>query len=311
LIEALVVISILGILMAIVLPAVQAARESSRRTQCANHLKQLALGCLAHENAHHHLPTGGWGWRWQPDPDRGFGRRQPGGWPYALLPFVEQATSRQIGQAKSPAEKRALGRMVAETPVPLFHCPSRRSAVPYPFVHPLDFYNIDRPAFIARSDYSANAGDQTPYLYGAGPASLAEGDGPTYKWTQTDGTGVVFRRSEVRVASIRDGLSSTYLLGESYLNPQQYETGKAENDDQGLYVGFDRDTLRVTSPEFPPLRDHHGLDSDHSFGSAHPAGWHAALCDGSVRMLSYQIGVEVHRRLGNRKDCLPLDAGSF
>ena len=67
------VITIIGILMSLLLPAVQSAREAARVTQCLNNEKQLALGCLSNEAAYGYLPNGGWNWTWCGDPDRGAG----------------------------------------------------------------------------------------------------------------------------------------------------------------------------------------------------------------------------------------------
>jgi len=69
LVELLVVVTIIGILIALLMPAVQGARESARRAKCANNLKQLGLGCLAHHEKYGFYPSGGWGHKWVGDPD--------------------------------------------------------------------------------------------------------------------------------------------------------------------------------------------------------------------------------------------------
>ena len=98
LVELLVVITIIGILIALLLPAVQAAREAARQVQCRNNLKQLALGCLNHEEVYQRFPTGGWGFAWTGDADRGTDWRQPGGWIYNILPYIEQQALQSDGR---------------------------------------------------------------------------------------------------------------------------------------------------------------------------------------------------------------------
>ena len=97
LIELLVVITIIAILIAMLLPAVNAARESGRRAACSNHLKQLATACRAHEEAQGFLPSGGWGFLWVGDPTLGVGRRQPGSWLYSVLPHIDQQALWNMG----------------------------------------------------------------------------------------------------------------------------------------------------------------------------------------------------------------------
>src|SRR4051812_41616304 len=88
LIELLIAVAIISLLIQVSLPAVQMARESARQTYCKNNLSQLALACSMHANDLGHFPTGGWNSAWVGDPNRGFGKKQPGGWGYNILPYI-------------------------------------------------------------------------------------------------------------------------------------------------------------------------------------------------------------------------------
>jgi prepilin-type N-terminal cleavage/methylation domain-containing protein len=304
LVELLTVIAIIGVLIALLLPAVQFCREAARQSACRNHLRQIALAMHAHEAQFQHLPAGGWGWRWHGDPDRGFDARQPGGWVYGALPFLEQQSLRSVGEGLAGPQKALALSQGASVPVATFHCPSRRSAQAFAYVSGVNYVNMTRPELVARSDYAACSGDINPVVAagrGRGPTSLTEGDSPTYVWLDTDRSGIVFRRSTVRLAMITDGLSNTYLVGEKHVDAKEYFSGAPQNDDQSLLVGFDSDTLRTTDPAARPRRDIQST-SDHAFGSAHPSGFFAAMCDASVHFVGYDVDSQVHRTRGNRHD---------
>lgn len=315
LVELLVVIAIIGVLVALLLPAVQAAREAARRIQCRNHLKQFGVGLLVHESTHARFPSGGWGFLWVGDPDRGFDRNQPGGWVYNLLPYIDQFNLHQLGAHQAPEQKRRSARIMAASPPPLFYCPSRREARNYPTY--FDFYNIEvpnSPFNVARIDYAINAGDSAAtYEAGPGPPSLEEGDVPGRSWPNFGpvSTGLIYVRSEISLADVHDGTSNTYFVGEKYLDPEHYEDGRAGYQDQCALIGDDYDINAWTALEDRPRRDTPGLDQWRLFGSAHASSFHIALCDGSVQDVSYDVDPETHRRLGNRRDGLAIAADAI
>jgi len=308
LVELLVVIAIIGILIGLLLPAVQSVREAARRIQCKNNLHQMGLAFLNHEEAHGHMPSCGWGWGWVGDPDRGFKERQPGGWGYNILPFMEQEALHNMGAGKSESEKRQAAAVMAATPLAAYICPSRRRAIMYPYTHGTPFVNSDRPAGAGRTDYGVNAGsDGDGDTYG--PGSLSAGDSLTDWGGHSRHNGISYLVSEVTMGEIKDGSSNTYMVGERYLNPDKYATGDAADNDQNLYMGFDRDIISYARQE--PKQDRAAVNHDFRFGSAHANGFNVSMCDGSVRSLSYSIELEIHQRLGNRMDMQPVDMSSL
>jgi len=155
-----------------------------------------------------------------------------------------------------------------------------------------------------KTDYACCEGDfVTDSL--TGPATLSEE--ATYpEWSDTSkATGICFQRSELRLSQITDGLSNTYLIGEKYVTRGGYDTANDLGHDQSLYSGVDWDINRWVLD--PPLPDSDFSDT-RTFGSAHAGVCHMALCDGSVRSVGYAIDAETHRRLGNRRDGLPVEA---
>jgi prepilin-type processing-associated H-X9-DG protein len=121
--------------------------------------------------------------------------------------------------------------------------------------------------------------------------------------------GPIFLHSQCTSAEIRDGTTYTYLLGERFITTDFYYGGSGCDDDQSWDIGFDYDTNRWSY--FPPQRDtslksgQTSGDCMQMFGSAHPAGFNMAFCDGSVRKMNYNIDPTLHQQLGNRDDGQP------
>jgi prepilin-type N-terminal cleavage/methylation domain-containing protein/prepilin-type processing-associated H-X9-DG protein len=327
LVELLVVITIIGILIALLLPAVQAAREAARRLQCSNNLKQFGLGALNHEQVHGFFPTGGWGYRWIGDPDRGYDRRQTGGWIYNCLPYLEQQALHDLQLGKSGSARTAAAAKMIMTPLPTTQCPSRRA--PQAYTVSSTYPSASKPNYsdtvskVARSDYAANGGDyytcpiDGPFGDWGGPFDIAGGESAAavkgLGVIAGLSTGIVHCGSQVRMAMVSDGTSNTYLAGEKFLCTEHYTNGEDGGDNESMYSGDNGDFQRWTSTGFwSPRQDTESLYWVWEiFGSAHACGFNMAFCDGSVRSLSYSINTETHRALGNRKDGKPVDGSKY
>ena len=210
---------------------------------------------------------------------------------------------------------------MTENVVLTYSCSTRRNAV----VHPVQANNYGQMAanygnYLPQSwyqgDYSTNAG--TVQIGWWGPDSWTQAaTTPPYTgcWlTQQqvrEINGICFQRSQVRVSDITDGMSCTYLVGEKYMDADEYYTGQDYGDDQSFASGDSDDPNRwagndsysstgaLTIGYNPPLMDMPGylFDQATMFGSAHLSGFQMAFCDGSVHKMNFSIDRETHRRL--------------
>jgi prepilin-type N-terminal cleavage/methylation domain-containing protein/prepilin-type processing-associated H-X9-DG protein len=290
LVELLVVIAIIGVLVALLLPAVQAAREAARRMQCSNHLKQIGLGFQLHHDTYNACPTGGQG----VDVARTYAGGSPAtlveqswNWTYQILPYIEQ------GNLYSNTDDA----VVKGTPMKIYFCPSRRPPQVWDINtgRPPPQGSIGRRAQI---DYVGCRGSTNDGLDGIVVRSLTNP-----------------RRPIVRFETVTDGLSNTLVAGErSWPIDWYYAPGGPETDwYRGGYVsGFtgSRQTFLNLTGTSAPIKDPRGpftgvsvpLLIARSFGSAHPGGINVVLGDGSVRTVSYTINLATWLDLARRDD---------
>lgn len=294
LIELMASLAVVAILTAMLLPAVQHIRESARRTSCQNQIRQCAMASLSHVVSQGFYPTGGWGYGWLGDSGRGFGRNQPGGWGFTLLPFLEQQSLFEQGDS-------AFNRMqLAQTASAPYRCPSRASAQlgPSSSMRPFNSYWVQ---FVAKTDYAFCEGD---FVTDTGPGPISISGADQHTWVNTSrATGVCFQRSQIRARDITRGTSHCMLLGEKFVSSQCFETNVDPGYDQCSFIGVDIDIVRWTL--LAPLADSRGspsLSNARRFGSSHGSGFNHAMCDGSVHFCTYSISPDVFRVMGTRTD---------
>jgi prepilin-type N-terminal cleavage/methylation domain-containing protein len=304
LIELLVVIAIIGVLISLLLPAVQKVREAANRVKCKNNLKQIGLAFMTHHDAHRVFPSGGL--QWTAGNDRVWVNGGPGsgtpavydsqswGWGYQILPYIEQ---NNLWSATDDDE-------VTAYPVRLFFCPSVGKIRIYHYTQNNDNTTTTR----AMIDYLGNGGTYGYDQYNYPAASF---DGPLVPSTSLS-------HKSVRITDITDGTANTALLGEKFLYPKAFQGKSYCSDDQGYVDGWDNDTIGLAKgrggandPAVPPQRiipygQEPNNDCGSFFGSIHDA-CHFVFCDGSVHAVYFSIDPTTWLRLCSINDGQPMD----
>ena len=321
LIELLVVIAIIAILVALLLPAVQQAREAARRTQCKNNLKQYGLALHNYVDVHGSLPIAGTNWNPADDPPT-WQHPAAVGWQVRVLPFVEQGplyneldwgitlpqSSYESGNPRGflPSQILKDGKPARSHQIPTARCPS-------------DVSENNLINAWAQSNYTGSPGSQrfnsvdancNPYLQFIEPLPNNVHFADTTSPSELSG---LFGRLGVtiRFEMITDGLSNTIAVGETLPDCSDHDTG------WWLYNGhgnthastavkindFTTCRLKGGKPDlFPACTAQSNWNIAHGFRSRHVGGAQFLLADGSVRFLSENINHGTYQSLGGRAD---------
>jgi prepilin-type N-terminal cleavage/methylation domain-containing protein/prepilin-type processing-associated H-X9-DG protein len=335
LVELLVVIAIIGILVALLLPAVQAAREAARRSQCVNNLKQLGLACLNYHDTKKHFPISIGQWDEQArlpgasggGPDSSSPARTRGfngaGWITQVLPFVEEQSLYDAmepgftGNFTAAGAGRGMGRrdirdFVARQ-IAAITCPSDDTARP----SELQFYWNQPPVLVATTSYKGNIGDSIIPI-GENSAQAPGATGPT-EWGNSDvvggsnftlvgspnahntidANGVLWRNSHYRPIAIRqipDGTSKTFLVGEGIVAEDFHSVA--------YFADGDWATCGIPLNYFAKVQDPVVIRQEwykhRGFKSYHPGGANFAMCDGSVQFVTDGVSTAAYRSAATR-----------
>lgn len=307
LVELLVVIAIIGVLVALLLPAVQAAREAARLKQCTNNLKQIGLASQLLLDAYNTFPSAGRG-PWPEITLVGGSVAKPDdqeiGWGYQILPYIEErALHDQRGPDAGEFRPIDVEQIVGANGVTYYFCPSRRPASRQDIRYLMDYANSVPTALNPQQVPEFNYDE---YWCGLGPHESNE-DGTA----QCTAFGIINRTPRfgkaTRPEQVTDGLSNTMMYGEKWLNENNYATGDW-HDDRGWTDGYDPDITRSTS--LPPRPDDTQENNNDAFamGGAHAAGFNACFGDGSVHFIAWDVDPTTYNRWGNREDGFESDS---
>lgn len=314
LVELLVVITIIGILIALLLPAVQSAREAARRTQCANNFKQVGLALHNYHASHSCFPSGMQMYSSStPCSGTPSGSYYGWGWGVFVLPYLEVGNVYDSIDFHTGCYVAAGAREAAAVRIDAFVCPSDSHGGDWAECCS-GFHNGPGDTDDLRASSMAGVGDSQD-IYCS-----------TYRAIRTDGNGMLFNLTAVRFADVRDGTSNTLFVGEITgamgLHPSQGQSYMAYT----WYAWDVQDTAQgINGPGSVPGGRSEGIDpvdgdggnrhdelfDEVGFSSFHPSGAHFLLVDGSVRFLSENINQVTLESLATRKGSELISADDY
>ncbi len=294
LVELLVVIAIIGVLVALLLPAVQAAREAARRIQCQNHLKQVSLAAHNYHDSLRQLPPG-------------CILSNSLGWHVFVLPFMEQRPLYDQFDFVSPGDHLANGQArrgaLGFTRLKFYLCPS---SVADKMMLPAPPNNIHAP-----DQLNGISPFTTHYYVNMGPKGQSA-DGNTYELRNVGQggfaqQGVCEIESKYGFRDVTDGTAFTFLLGENSRHVP-VEGSRFRNWVRGCQTlndhicGCRNFVNGINSPNVPAVTPF----NDYAMGSHHPGGANFSMCDGVVKFVSQNVNLGVYKSTSSRNGSEPL-----